>query len=266
MGKRYIYKIHDDSNSWCYVGSTCNPKQRFRDHKDSMSLTRHTPEEMFDMYSRMADLCNGNKLKMSILEEIETDDYKNARSTFPQEDRWIKHFMEDDQVICLNQSAANAMGVKEMHQKARETNIERYGLANGAGGLAKAYDTNRANHDGVLAYHTADARINNEFSRLKLLYYSGCIFSGVPVLHQYLREEGHEISLAKLYRLVEGQPGRKNQDLVGKIISIDKGSELESRIKEYIRKNFDISEKVFPVPFQIGGNNGGLILGADFLK
>lgn len=87
---------------------------------------------------------------MTILEEIECDEDKKVSSSYDREKYWIDFYRKDNNTECLNKCSVYPMSEETIKAKARATNLLRYGVANGAGGLPRAYNTNRSKHSGVL--------------------------------------------------------------------------------------------------------------------
>ena len=64
-------------------------------------------------------------------------------------------------------------------------------------------------------------------------------------------EEGVILSASTINRAVRGVTTNKGNELQSKIVAIPKRSWLESRLKDYIRNNFSLSDKVYPVSEEI---------------
>lgn len=268
MGKRYIYKIHDDTNKWCYVGSTYDPDGRFKGHKCCYNSDKHSSSAaMSKVYGSMRMYASSvNDLKMTILEEIECDDPLSVNSSKEQEDKWIKFYNTQEEVDLLNAgNGAFILSEKEVHEQIKQTNLAKYGCSNGAGGLPKAYDTNRFRNGGVLAFNTDCARINNEFAKTNLLIYGDKVFAGISSLKRYLESVNINCPICILHRIVNGESSKKYSYLVGKIYLIKKNCYIDIALRKEIISKFDLSLKIFDISELDFFNQFSTGSGANFL-
>lgn len=250
MGKRYIYKIHDDTNRWCYVGSTYDPKGRFKDHKSCYNSDKHSSSAiMSKVYVPMRTYTSSvDDLKMTILEEIECDNPSSVNSSKEQEDKWIKFYNSQEGIDLLNVgNGAFVLSEKEVHEQIKQTNLIKYGCSNGTGGLPEAYDTNRFHNGGVLAFNTDNARINNEFAKTNLLIYGDKIFAGISSLKRHLESVGINCPISVLHRIVNGESSKKYSCLTGNIYLIKKNCYIDIALREEIISKFDLSLKIFDI-------------------
>lgn len=71
-------------------------------------------------------------------------------------------------------------------------------------------------------------------------------------MKRYLQtEKGVILSASTINRAVRGVATKKGNELQSKIVAIPKRPWLESRLKDYIRNNFSLSDKVYPVSEEI---------------
>ena len=252
---RYIYRLHDNDEKWCYIGSTCSVKRRLDEHKKRMRHM-HQSDSQSELYRKISIIgCNVDSLCLDILEQVNCVDSKSVKSSELQEQKWIDYYISEGHNV-LNTSKKVFVD-EDTTYKIGMTNLSVYGTKNGGGGMPEAYDTNRRNHGGVLAFNTDTARVNNEFSRLAILYYDNKLFSGFPSLHKYLISKGYDIPLSSVHKVMTRKQSsfHKYPKLVNDIFLFPKGSKEETKAKEYIMNNYnDLSVKVFDV------NGGGNML------
>ena len=225
-----IYKItfqSKDNNTYYYIGKSKDVDKRFNDHL--YNITHFVNSKFYNMVRNMGIF---NTLKLSIIEEVD-ESIGRERETY-----WIQEYFKLYQnFICNESKFSHNFDDEEIRRKAleksRKTQIEKYGAL--PVHLPKSYETNRANHGGVLAINTPEImaksrqtliekygsclHTSNAIDKMrktlsiKIIYNGKFIEYGINGLYQKLVEDGYKLTLSMIKRLVTYQTfSKKNRE------------------------------------------------------
>lgn len=150
MSKPVVYKIRNTVNNKFYVGSTTNPRERFRTHRNKLRCNKHHTPHLQAAWNKYGEDC----FKFEIVEEIPTPgELQDA------EDRWLSEFV--GQVCCYNagfRSGAPWRGApKEKHPNFGKPVSEQSRAAISAS-LKAFYAADPKNHPRLGVPHSEEAR------------------------------------------------------------------------------------------------------------